>query len=159
MAAPSWTADVFAPATGGAVDQHPRLGRVHRTADGSEFIWLFGVTSLAVGDAVVYNPSTGAVTRLVAAKNGPVAVAMAANTASTSYSWYQIKGVASVNILDDMDLDDPLYVTGTAGAVDDTGSAGGFVFDMMPLAAITGGPKLGSVYIDHPWTTHSGYLT
>ena len=68
------------------------------TNGGGEFIYLAGVASNAVGSLVTWN-AVDKTTTLVpsTAKLGyPVAASMTANTATTSYSWYQIGGVASV---------------------------------------------------------------
>lgn len=60
-----------------------------------EFIYLLGVASTAIGDAVTYNSTTGQTTRAAvgANKSLPVAFAMSANLASY-YGWYQIGGIA-----------------------------------------------------------------
>jgi hypothetical protein len=63
-----------------------------------EFILLKGVASTAVGSLVVYNTTSYTTTLCPVTANlgQPVAVAMSANTASTSWGWYQISGVAVV---------------------------------------------------------------
>ena len=64
----------------------------------AEFILLAGVASTAVGSVVTY--STGSFTTALAPiganKPQPIAIAMSANTAATSWGWYQISGVAVV---------------------------------------------------------------
>lgn len=82
-----------------------------------EFIYLVGVASTAVGDAVVYDESSGATTRTVAASKGPLAVAMSANVAS-QYGWYQIYGVGVVTAGDVAD-NGAVYTTATDGSLDD----------------------------------------
>jgi hypothetical protein len=64
-----------------------------------EFILLAGVASTAVGDLVTYNTVSFTTTRCPVTANlgQPVAVAMAANIAATTWGWYQISGVAVVN--------------------------------------------------------------
>lgn len=64
-----------------------------------EFILLAGVASTAVGDLVTYNTVSFTTTRCPVTANlgQPVAVAMSANVASTTWGWYQIGGVAVVN--------------------------------------------------------------
>jgi hypothetical protein len=64
-----------------------------------EFILLAGVASTAVGDLVVYNTVSFTTTRCPVTANlgQPVAVAMSANIAATTWGWYQISGVAVVN--------------------------------------------------------------
>lgn len=82
-----------------------------------EFIYLVGVASTAVGDAVVYDESSGATTRTVAASKGPLAVSMSANVAS-QYGWYQIYGVGVVTAGDVAD-NAAVYTTATDGSLDD----------------------------------------
>lgn len=108
-----------------ATAQHP-LGLIVQGADlvlgAGEFIYLQGVASTAVGDAVVYNADDYSTTRLVANAIGPVAVAMAAVGAG-QFGWYQIGGKALVNsttVVDNANV----YATATPGVVDDTVVAG-----------------------------------
>jgi hypothetical protein len=63
-----------------------------------EFILLAGVASTAVGSLVTYNTVSFTTTLCPVTANlgQPVAVAMSANTASTTWGWYQIGGVAVV---------------------------------------------------------------
>jgi len=64
----------------------------------AEFIMLAGVASTAVGSVVTYN-TTSFTTTLAAVgtnKPQPIAIAMSANTAATTWGWYQISGVAVV---------------------------------------------------------------
>lgn len=61
-----------------------------------EFILLAGVASTAVGSMVTYNTVSYTTTLAPVTANlgQPVAFAMSANTASTTWGWYQIGGVA-----------------------------------------------------------------
>lgn len=66
------------------------------TYGGGEFILLLGVSGTAVGSVVTYN-TTSYTTTLASPTEGaaiPVAVSMSANTSATTWSWYQISGVA-----------------------------------------------------------------
>ncbi len=78
------------------------LGMVVRATDPTygqgEFILLPGVANLTVGLVVTYSPTTFLPTLCPNTANlsQPVAVAMAANTATTTFSWYQISGLAVV---------------------------------------------------------------
>lgn len=84
-----------------ATPNHP-IGTVVSAYDptlgDAEFIYLPGVTSTAVGSLVTWNPIDKTTTLVPStAKLGyPVAVAMAANTSSSTYAWYQISGVALI---------------------------------------------------------------
>jgi hypothetical protein len=76
------------------------LGKIVRAVDPTygegEFICLAGVASTAVGSVVVYNTSNYLTTLapVGANKPQPVAIAMSANTAATTFGWYQISGNA-----------------------------------------------------------------
>lgn len=57
----------------------------------AEFIYLKGVASTVVGSVVEVN-GDGATALAATTSKGPLAVAMSANAASTSYGWYAIRG-------------------------------------------------------------------
>ena len=63
-----------------------------------EFILLAGVASTAIGSLVIYNTVSFTTTLCPVTANlgQPVAVAMSANTSSSTWGWYQISGVAVV---------------------------------------------------------------
>ena len=77
-----------------------KLGTVVRAFDPTygegEFILLCGVASNAVGSLVTWDGTTYIPTLCATTPNQgrPVAVSMAANTAATTFSWYQIGGTA-----------------------------------------------------------------
>jgi hypothetical protein len=92
-----------------------------------EFILLMGCASTIVGSMVRYNAVTFATTLLAATavQDVPVAVAMAANTLTTSWGWYQISGTAvlaktAVIVLPNV----PVFISATAGKVKALASAG-----------------------------------
>ena len=93
-----------------------------------EFIYLLGVGSTTAGDLVTYNTTTYQ-TALLTTTNGenkgvPVAVAMAANVAS-SYGWYQISGNAVVKKTGvAVTPQVPIFISGTAGKVKVLASSG-----------------------------------
>jgi hypothetical protein len=76
------------------------LGGIVRAFDPTygegEFILLKGVASTTVGSLVTYDGTTYATTLCATTANQarPVAISMAANTAATTFSWYQISGTA-----------------------------------------------------------------
>lgn len=80
-----------------------KLGQVVRAVDptygSGEFILLAGIASTAVGDLVIYNTTSWTTTRYAGTANTgqPVAVAMSANVAATTFGWYQIDGMAVIN--------------------------------------------------------------
>jgi hypothetical protein len=88
---------------------------------GNAYVYLKGVASLAAGDFVVFDKD-GATTRTVAASTGPVAMAMAANTSSSNYSWFLVRGYnASANIATHSNgAGKALFTTATAGRLSST---------------------------------------
>lgn len=110
-----------------------RCRDVGSTAYGeAEFIYLKGLASTAVGDLTVYN-GDGVTTRTVARVVGPAAVAMSACVAS-NFGWYQIQGLATIKA-GTIAADKQLYLTATAGQVDDAVVAGDQVTGAKSVAA------------------------
>lgn len=126
-----------------------RLGTRKTDVSGNIYVYLKGVASLAVGDAVQYDENF-APTRLINSSSaaGPVAVSMAANTSATNYSWFQIYGVASVTS-GTVAADKQLQASGTAGSVDDTTTAGDTIIGMFSMAADSGGKC--SAFLSFPY--------
>jgi hypothetical protein len=117
-----------------------RLGdRFHCSDDTygpGEFIYLAGVASTAVGSWVTYNQDDHTTALLAANAIGPVAIAMSANTAATSYGWYQIYGKAVGLCLALFADNANVYATATAGSVDDAVVAGDRVKNAKGASAI-----------------------
>jgi len=110
---------------------------VGTTAYGAgEFVYLKGVASTAVGSWVTYNMDDGTTALLAANAIGPVGVAMSANTAATSYGWYQISGKAIGACLTGFADNGKVYITATAGSIDDTSVAGDLVVNAKGASAI-----------------------
>ena len=126
-----------------------RLGTRKTDSSNNVYVYMKGVASLAAGDAVQYDESF-APTRLLNSSSaaGPVAVAMAANTSATNYSWFQIYGIGSVTS-GTVAADKQLQATGTAGTVDDTTVAGDTILGMFSMAADSGGAV--QVMLNYPW--------
>lgn len=107
---------------------------------GGEFIYLPGVASNVVGATVSYNPLGNTTTLTVnAIRQGlPVAVSMSANTATTSYSWYQIAGVATIKkTAVKISPAVRLFQSGTAGKVFATSTAGVAICNCISVNAAT----------------------
>jgi hypothetical protein len=109
------------------------LGMIARAYDPTygegEFILLPGVASLVVGNVVTYSPTTFLTTLVPSTANlsQPLAVAMAANTSTTAFSWYQISGLAVVKktaVKVDPAGTRRMYISGTAGRLMQTSAAG-----------------------------------
>ena len=77
-----------------------QLGAIVRAVDPTfgegEFIFLAGVASTVVGSMVVWDGTTYATTlaAITANQGRPIAFAMSANVAATTFGWYQIGGTA-----------------------------------------------------------------
>lgn len=107
---------------------------------GAEFIYLPGNASLITGALVSYNPVTKVVTLSAnATKQGfPVAVAMSANTATTSYGWYQIAGVATIKkTAVKVSPGVRVYQSGTAGRIFSTSTTGEVILNAITVNAAT----------------------
>lgn len=77
-----------------------RLGTIKTSIDGSQWLYGKGVASLAVGDWVLFNDATYTPVRMTDTPlTGQVAIAGAANTAATTFSWYMIYGATTNNAL------------------------------------------------------------
>lgn len=127
------------------VQRHP-FGRIvqaqHQTYGAGEFIYLKGVASTVAGTWVTYNLDDMTTTRLAANAIGPVAIAMAAVDAATSFGWYQISGKAVGACLALFADNANVYATATAGSVDDAIVAGDRVKGAVGASAI-GTPSAG----------------
>src|SRR5579859_4921841 len=122
---------------------HPLGTRVRAydpTFGEGEFIYLAGVASTVVGSTVTFNQVTGATTLSPnTSKLGePIAVAMSANTATTSWGWYQIAGAAvikktAVKVSPGVQL----YQSGTAGRLMSTVATSKQIMNMYTINAAT----------------------
>jgi hypothetical protein len=126
--------------------QAHKLGTIVRATSATygegEFVYLLGLASTAVGDAVIFNQYTGVTTRLVAGSKGVVGIAMSANVAS-QYGWYQISGAAVVNVAAGFAAAADVYATATAGTLDDAVVAGDLIAGLVGVTAI-GTPTAGT---------------
>lgn len=116
--------------------QHP-LGTKAVDNDGNEYIYLQGVASTVATDWVTFDEAH-LTTRAVANGIGRVAIAMAAVVAD-SYGWYQIYGSATGNALAGFADNGAVYLTATAGSVDDADVAGDAVIGAWGRSAVSGG--------------------
>lgn len=109
------------------------------TAYGSgEFIYAKGVASCAQKDWVGVPMDNGTLVRAIANGNYPVGVAMAAITASY-YGWVQISGKAIGNCLTSFADNGYVFLTGSAGSVDDASVAGDWISGAVGASsAVTG---------------------
>ena len=135
--------------------RHPyrtQVRAVDPTYGEGEFIYLKGVASCALGSWVTYKEEDGTTTLLAANAKGPVAVAMAATTASY-YGWFQISGTAVGKCLTAMASNTNVWITSTAGSVDDASVAGDGV-NLAKSAALTAvGSGVTTFEIQRPYVT------
>lgn len=124
--------------------QHHPVGTMAVAQDSTygvaQFLYLAGVASTAAGDVVAYDSKTGATVRAVsggATSTGPMAVAMSDNV-DGQFGWYAVFGsvpVAAATVA----ADAPLYLTSTAGTLDDTVVAGDKLSGIISRAATSAG--------------------
>ena len=119
--------------------------------DGNEYIYLKGVASTAVGSWVTYDEA-GATTLIAANAIGPVAVAKAAIGAD-EYGWYQIVGKNTDALAAGAVADNAaLYISSTAGKVDDAVVAGDCIVGAVSRASIAAAGAL-TVQLNYPVVT------
>jgi len=116
--------------------RHP-LGTRAMDSDGNEYIYLLGVASTVQYSPVVYDEEFETVLAdsqgTAPANAGPIAVAQAAIVAD-SYGWYMVRGKTYM-ISGDVADNGQIYLTTTAGTVDDTDVAKALVIGAWARAA------------------------
>ncbi len=118
--------------------QHP-LGTRAMDPDGNEYIYMQGVASVVAGSWVIFDENY-VTTRTVADSQGRIAVAMAAIDATTDFGWFQIYGKNTIALVLASFADNgKIYLTSTAGQVDDADVAGDFVVGAIGRSAVSGG--------------------
>jgi hypothetical protein len=135
--------------------RHP-LGLIVRAVDptygAGEFIYLQGVASTVRGSWVQYNADDFGTTLAVANDIGPKAIAMAAVVASR-YGWYQISGKAVGKALASYADNGLVFLTSTAGSVDDAVVDGDMVHLAKGASAVdTPETGLAEFEISRPYT-------
>lgn len=124
-----------------------KLG-TRRRVDAKDFIYLQGVASTAIGTWVTFDEAHLTL-RTVANAQGRVAVAMAAVVAS-QFGWYQIYGSASGLALTAFADNGKVYLTSTAGSVDDADVAGDFVVGAVGRSAVNETTLLATFELNYP---------
>jgi hypothetical protein len=115
-----------------------------------EFIYVKGVASCAAKDWVVIPSDNHTLVRAVANSNGPVGIAMAALTASY-YGWVQIYGKAIGNCLTQFADNGVVYLTATAGSIDDASVAGDWISGALGASAATVGDLHAEFELSYPY--------
>jgi len=127
-----------------------KLGARARTEDGNEYIYLQGVASVVLGDWVTYDEAH-LCTRVSANGVGPLAIAQAAVVASR-YGWFLIHGyTASAGAISGggCAADVAVYLTATAGLVDDVDVAGDAIIGA--LSRVSESSALIGVQVSYPF--------
>lgn len=133
------------------------LGTIVATKDptysGGEHIYLKGVASATVRTWVTYNLDDGTTTRLATGAIGPVAISMATLTASY-YGWFQISGKALGACLTLYADNANVWITATAGSVDDASIAGQLVGNAKGASTTTLSSGFAEFEISRPWVSN-----
>lgn len=112
-----------------------------------QFIYLQGVASTAVGSVVLIDQDDFTTSLATANDVGYLAVAMAATVAS-EYGWYQISGKCVIKGLSGLADNASLYLTSTAGSLDDAVVAGDRVKGYAKTASALDTPSTGLAEAD-----------
>jgi len=126
-----------------------------------EFIYLYGVASNIVGALVTYNSLTGITTLApnTAHLAQPLAVSMAANTSTTTGSWYQVYGVAVIKkTATKVSPAVPLFLSGTAGRVFATATSGKQILNAVSVNAATVASATSTVQVNIAWPFAQGQV-
>lgn len=110
---------------------HPYGYRVRAkdpTYGDAEFVYVKGVSSGAAGLLATYNAETGVTALTGARSKGLCGVMMAALSSSTTFGWLQVRGAADVQVAGTVASGATVYLTSTAGKVDDAVVAGDIVY-------------------------------
>ena len=132
------------------------LGARAFDADGNEFIYLTGVASTIAGSWVIFDEDhlTSLVTNAVTSSAvGRIAIAMAATDATTEFGWYQIYGKNALALANaDITVDKQLYLTATAGYVDDADAHLDLIKGAIcRVAAVVGTASAFTVELNYPF--------
>lgn len=150
-------------ATKSTTQKHP-LGMIVQAEDATlgqgEFIYLKGVASTAVGSWVGYFPNG---TSILAVANGnyPLAISLTTNTTTGSYAWYQISGTANALGLTSITTTSGfLWLTSTAGSVDDASVIGDAVINARKTATVhVVGTFLDQYALNRPFSVNRVFLS
>lgn len=126
-----------------------------------EFIYVKGVASGALRAWAGYRSKSGLTTLAVADGNYSIGVMMSALDATTKYGWLQIKGRAVAKCLTGFADNGVVYLTATAGSVDDASVIGDVVHAAIGRngGTVTVGDLAGEFEINRPWSENRVSLT
>lgn len=113
-----------------------RLGTVKKDVAGNEYMYVQGVASGALYDWVTIDEDF-VTTRAVANAQGQLGILQSAIDATTDFGWAAISGSHYGNTLTAFVDDGKVYLTATAGSVDDSDVAGDFVVGAIGRSAVS----------------------
>ena len=126
-----------------------------------EFIYVKGVASGALRAWAGYRSKTGLTTLAVADGNYSLGVMMSTLDATTKFGWLQIKGRAVAKCLTGFADNGVVYLTSTAGSVDDASVIGDVVHGAIGRngGTVTVGDLSGEFEINRPYCENRVSLT
>lgn len=98
------------------------------TLGDAEFVYVKGVASGAIGLASIVNLLTGVIALTGARSKGIIGVLMSVLDATTKFGWVQVRGTGEVQVAGAVVAGTTVYLTGTAGKVDDAVVTGDIVY-------------------------------
>lgn len=122
-----------------------------------EFVYVKGVTNGAAGSWVGIDADD--YTTVLTVSDGVyqiIGVLMSALDASTKYGWAQVRGKAVAKVLASFADNADIYLTGTAGSMDDADVAGDYVLNAVGCSAIdTPATGFAEVQLEYPSTDNA----
>ena len=118
-----------------------------------EFIYVKGVGSGATKKWAGYNSKTGATTLAVADGNYPLGVMVSDLDATTDFGWLQIRGRGIGKCLTQFADNGVVYLTSTAGSIDDASVIGDVVHNAIGRngGTVTVGDLAGEFELNRPY--------
>jgi len=125
------------------------------------FVYVKGVSSGALAKWSGYNTKSGATTLAVADGNYPLGVMMSVLDATTKYGWLQIWGRAIGKCLTAFADNGVVYLTSTAGSIDDASVIGDVVHGAVGRngGTVTVGDLAGEFQLNFPYSENRVSLT
>lgn len=127
----------------------------------AEFIYVKGVASGAVAKWAGYNTKSGATTLAVADGNYPLGVMVSTLDATTDFGWLQIYGRGIGKCLTSFADNGVVYLTATAGSIDDASVIGDVVHNAVGRngGTVTVGDLAGEFQLNYPYSENRVSLT
>jgi hypothetical protein len=140
-------------ASASTVQKHP-LGLIVRASDptygSGEFIYVKASAAIRIRDWCTYLMDTGVATPLAANAIASVGVAMVA-LATDEYGWLQITGKAIGGCKTAFADNGKVWITASAGRVDDTSVAGDLVNNALGASTTSSGTFIADFEINRPF--------